>query len=189
MEDIKKSENTFQKIFWLDLEMTGLNFEEDVIIEAAAIVTDANLKELESYENVVRQDDKKLAKMDEWNQKCHRKSGLYPLISKGRDLAVVEQDLLALIESHFETDENVIIAGNCIYQDRNFIRKYMTQLDKKLYYRMLDITAWKIIIEQQGIVFHKQNRHRALADTKESIQEFAFYLKHIDWNLKKTPKA
>lgn len=181
MEDIKKQENKIQKILWLDLEMTGLIPEEDVIIEAAAIITDIHLKPLDSYQNVIRQDEKKLAKMDEWNQKCHRKSGLYPLISKGRDLSVVEQDLLALIESHFELYEDVVIAGNCIYQDRSFIRRHMPHLEKKLYYRMLDITAWKIIAEQKGLTFLKKNRHRALEDTKESIEEFAFYLKHIEW--------
>ena len=178
--DQNNNQNDTQKILWLDLEMTGLIPEEDVIIEAAAVVTDENLKEIDSYESVVKQSDQRLQKMDQWNQKCHRKSGLYPLIAKGKDLAVVEADLLHFIEAHFAVDEKVVLAGNSIYQDRNFIRRHMPNLEKRLYYRMLDITSWKIVLEKKGIVFHKKNRHRALEDTRESIAEFAFFLKHID---------
>ena len=82
----KKHKDNFQfeKILWLDLEMTGLSPETDVIIEAAAIITDKQLKELESYQNVIKQDSKYLEGMDSWNQKCHRKSGLYDLIPHGK---------------------------------------------------------------------------------------------------------
>ena len=173
-----------EKILWLDLEMTGLSVNDDVIIEAAAIITDKNLKELDVYQNVVKQSLEKLQKMDAWNQKCHRKSGLYPLVTQGKELLSVENDLLHFVEAHFGVHEKIILAGNCIYQDRNFIRKYMTRLDKKLYYRMLDITAWKIIFEQKGFVFTKKNQHRALEDTRESIREFAFYLESMSFKSK-----
>lgn len=174
----KNSRNGFkmEKIFWMDLEMTGLSPETDVIIEAAAVITDKNLKEIESYHNVVKQDDKYLKAMDSWNQKCHRKSGLYDLIPQGKSLKNVEQDLLSLLENHFSPEEKIVIAGNCIYQDRGFIRKYMPRLDKKLYYRMLDVTAWKLFFEREGFAFPKSNKHRALEDTRESIREFQFYL-------------
>lgn len=164
------------KILWLDFEMTGLFPEENVIIEAAAIITDKDLKELDTYQQVVKQPEESLKKMDDWNQRCHRKSGLYELVTQGKELASVEQDLLDFIGAHFNPDEKVILAGNCIYQDRSFIKKYMPRLQKRLYYRMLDVTAWKIIFEQQGFIFKKENKHRALEDTKESIKEFAFYL-------------
>ena len=171
--------SSFKKIFWLDLEMTGLVPETDCIIEAAAIVTDDKLNELDSYTSVVKQDKSVLQKMDSWNQKCHRKSGLYELIPKGKQLAVVENDLLYIIEKHFKKEEEVILAGNCIYQDRNFIRKHMPNLEKRLYYRMLDITAWKILFEHKGWVFKKSNNHRALKDTKESIEEFRYYISNM----------
>lgn len=167
------------KILWLDLEMTGLCPEKDVIIELAAIITDKNFKELENYHSVVKQDQKYLNLMDAWNQKCHRKSGLYPLISSGKQLVSVEQDLLSLLESHFNPDDKIILAGNCIYQDRNFIKRYMTRLHKKLYYRMLDVTAWKLIAQQKGFEFEKQNKHRALDDTRESIKEFIYYISNM----------
>ena len=177
-ENINKNKNIFEmkKIFWVDLEMTGLSPETDVIIEVAAIVTDKNFKELEVYHNVVKQDPKYLQVMDSWNQKCHRKSGLYDLVSHGKSLNRVEQDLLSLLESHFQSEEKIVLAGNCIYQDRNFIRRYMPELDRKLYYRMLDVTAWKLFFEKEGFIFEKSNKHRALEDTRESIREFQYYL-------------
>ena len=181
----KTEKNIFkmEKIFWLDLEMTGLCPEKDVIIEAAVIVTDKNFKELDSYHNVIRQDKKYLEAMDTWNQKCHRKSGLYDLIPRGKSLNQVEQDLLSLLENHFSLEEKIVLAGNCIYQDRNFIRKYMPHLEKRLYYRMLDVTAWKLFFEREGFAFEKTNKHRALDDTRESIREFQYYLSCF--NLKK----
>ncbi len=173
-----------EKIFWLDMEMTGLSPETDVIIEVAAIVTDRGFKELDSYHSVVKQEQKYLDAMDSWNQKCHRKTGLYELVTKGKALNKVEDDLLSILENHFQLEEKIILAGNCIYQDRNFIRKYMPRLEKKLYYRMLDVTAWKLIAQQKGFLFEKENKHRALDDTRESINELVYYLKHIEF---KTP--
>ncbi len=164
------------KILWLDLEMTGLCPETDVIIEAAGIVTDKNFKELDVYQNVVKQDQKHLLGMDSWNQKCHRKSGLYDLVPQGKSLAAVERDFLSLLETHFHPEEKIVLAGNCVYQDRNFVRRHMPRLDKKLYYRMLDITAWKLFFEREGFLFQKSNRHRALEDIRESIREFQYYL-------------
>ena len=187
----EKTEKTakLSKILWLDLEMTGLSPETDVIIEAAAIVTDSELKELETYQNVVRQPQERLDAMNSWNQKCHRKSGLYPLIASGKSLISVEDDLINLAEQHFFKEEPALLAGNCIYQDRNFIKRYMPRLEKKLCYRMLDVTAWKLFFESKGVFFEKQNRHRALEDIKESVKEFQHYLSYIDSkkiDLKKT---
>lgn len=190
MSENKKVSNDFkmEKIFWLDMEMTGLSPEKDVIIEVAAIVTDKEFKELDSYHNVVKQEQKYLDAMDSWNQKCHRKTGLYALVPKGKVLHQVEKDLLGLLENHFKPDEKIVLAGNCIYQDRSFIRKYMPQLEKKLYYRMLDVTAWKLIAQQKGFLFEKENKHRALDDTRESIKELTYYLKNIEFK-KATPDS
>ena len=191
-ETEKKKEQVFklEKVLWLDLEMTGLSLETDVIIEAAAVITDKDFKELETYQSVVKQEAKYLEGMDSWNQNCHRKSGLYEMVPKGKSLHTVEQDILTLLEVHFKSEDKVVLAGNCIYQDRNFIRKYMPRLDKRLYYRMLDVTAWKLIAQQKGYIFEKENKHRALDDTRESIREILYYLKYMEFkpfdrNLKK----
>ena len=178
-----KNPDSFEinKILWLDLEMTGLLPEKDVIIEAGAIITDKDFNELETYQNVVYQPPKRLEKMDSWNQKCHRKSGLYYLIPKGKSLSLVEEDLLSLLESHFSSNESVIIAGNCIYQDKNFIRRYMPRFNKRLYYRMLDVTAFKLIAQQKGYLFKKENKHRVLDDIRESIKEMTYYLQNIQF--------
>ena len=178
----KEETSKLSKLLWLDLEMTGLAPESDVIIEAAAIVTDAGFKELEAYQNVVRQPQERLDAMDSWNQKCHRKSGLYPLIPSGKSLISVEDDLITLTEQHFSEGEPVILAGNCIYQDRNFIKKHMPRLEKKLHYRMLDVTAWKLFFESKGVFFEKKNMHRALEDTRESVREFQHYLARMEIN-------
>lgn len=183
MENKKPEIPEMNKIFWLDMEMTGLYPEKNVIIEAAAVITDADLKEIEAYESVIKQPQKYLDEMDKWNQKCHRKSGLYPLISNGRELSSVEMDLLHLVEQHFGDSDKVILAGNCVFQDRSFIRKYMTRLEKKLFYRMLDVSSWKLLFQKKGFTFEKQNKHRALEDTRESIKELRFYLDNMTFHL------
>ena len=178
----KPPEPVTDKLFWLDMEMTGLYPEKDVIIEVGAIITDSELNELETYESVVKQPQKYLDGMDKWNQKCHRKSGLYPLISQGRELASVEGDLLHLLEQHFGDSNKVVLAGNCIFQDRSFIRKYMVHLEQKLFYRMLDVSSWKLLFQKRGFIFEKENKHRALSDTRESIKELCFYLENMTFH-------
>ena len=167
------------RFFWLDLEMTGLDPEKEVIIEAAAIITNDQLEEMDSYHCIVQQDQEYLEKMDKWNTKQHKKSGLYDLVPEGIPQSQMEEDLLSLADKHYK-DERVILAGNSIYQDRLFIRKYLLKFEKKLHYRMLDVSAWKIIFAQKGVEFKKENKHRALDDVRESIREMKEYLNYLD---------
>ena len=168
-----------QKFLWLDMEMTGLDPEKEVIIEVAAIVTDHQHEELDSYHQVVRQHRDYLEKMDKWNTKQHKKSGLYELVPNGTSPEQMEVELIALVDKHFK-EEKVILAGNSIYQDRLFIRKYLLKFEERLHYRMLDVSAWKIIFSNKNIVFKKENKHRALDDIRESIREMKLYLKYLD---------
>ena len=167
------------RFFWLDLEMTGLDPEKEVIIEAAAIITNDQLEEMDSYHCIVQQDQEYLEKMDKWNTKQHKKSGLYDLVPEGIPQSQMEEELLALANKHYK-NERVILAGNSIYQDRLFIRKYLLQFEKKLHYRMLDVSAWKIIFANKGVEFKKENKHRALDDIRESIREMKEYLNYLD---------
>ena len=170
---------TTQKFLWLDMEMTGLNPEREVIIEVAVLVTDHKMEELDSYHQVVKQHHDYLEKMDKWNTKQHKKSGLYELVPNGIPQDQVENGLLTLADKHFK-DEKIVLAGNSVYQDRIFIKKYLPKLEQRLHYRMLDISAWKIIFANMGVEFKKENKHRALDDIRESVRELKSYLQYIN---------
>jgi oligoribonuclease len=167
------------KLFWIDLEMTGLDVEKEVIIEVGAVVTDLKFKVLDTYHAVVKQPQKYLDAMDDWNTKHHRESGLTALVPTGKAPDRVEDDLIELLDIHF-TDERPVLAGNSIGQDRLFIDKYFKRFSKQLHYRMLDVTSWKLIFNNlYGLQSEKTGKHRAIDDIKESIEELKFYLSHI----------
>jgi len=168
-----------QKFLWLDMEMTGLDPQKEVIIEVAAIVTNDQHEELDSYHQVVRQHREYFEKMDKWNTKQHKKSGLYDMVPNGITQSQLEKELILFSDKHFKT-EKIILAGNSIYQDRLFIRKHLLEFEKKLHYRMLDVSAWKIIFANKNVVFKKENKHRALDDIRESIREMKTYLHYLD---------
>jgi oligoribonuclease len=167
------------KLFWIDLEMTGLDVEKEVIIEAAAVITDLDFKMLDSYHAVVKQDQKLLDSMDDWNKSHHKESGLTAAVPNGQDPAVVEKELCALLDKHFKS-ERAVLAGNSIGQDRLFLNKYFKTFSNRLHYRMLDVTSWKILMNAKfGIIHQKKNAHRAVDDIKESIEEMKAYLAHF----------
>ena len=166
------------RLFWIDLEMTGLDVEKEVVIEAAAIVTDIQLTEVDTYETVVRQPQAHLDAMDAWNTEHHGRSGLTAKVPHGREPHLVEEDLIALVAKHF--NEPAVIAGNSIAQDRLFINRYFPRFAGKLHYRMMDVTAWKVMLSARfGITFEKKKAHRALDDIRESLEEMRFYLRHV----------
>ena len=167
-----------ERLFWIDLEMTGLDVEKEVVVEAAAIVTDIQLNELDTYEVVVRQPQSYLDAMDAWNTEHHGRSGLTAKVPTGREPGLVEDDLVALAAKHFTAP--AVIAGNSIAQDRLFINRYFPRFAAQLHYRMLDVTAWKVMMEARfGIRFEKKKAHRALDDIRESLDEMRFYLRHV----------
>jgi oligoribonuclease len=168
-----------EKLLWIDMEMTGLNVEREVPIEIAAIVTDTNLKELETYHAIIRQPQSILDQMDEWNTQHHGESGLTAQVPNGTPSEAVEKAMIQLVDRHFH-GERAVIAGNSIGQDRLFINKYFPLLSPKLHYRMLDVTSWKIMMNARfQLKFEKKNTHRAIDDIRESISEMAFYLAHV----------
>jgi len=161
------------------MEMTGLDVQKERIIEVAAIVTDSDFNELETYESVVFQDPVFIKNMDDWNTEHHTASGLVAKIPNAPMQDIVEKKLCELVQKHF-AKEPAIMCGNSISQDRKFIDLYMLKLASLLHYRMLDVTSWKILMEgKYNIKVEKQDRHRALEDIRESIQELKIYLKHI----------
>lgn len=172
------------KLLWLDMEMTGLDVEKEVIIEVAALVTDYEFNVLEQYEAVVNQPQTYIDRMDDWNREHHTTSGLVAKIPRGRTPELVEEELLNLVNKHWpkilKKEDKVILAGNSIAQDRLFIDKYFKKLSTKLHYRVLDVSSWKVIFNNKfNTRYEKKNAHRALEDIKESIAELKFYLSHM----------
>lgn len=167
-----------EKLLWIDLEMTGLDVTKERIIEVAAIVTDDQFKTLETYESVVYQDQKFIDAMDDWNTKQHNGSGLVQKIPTAPKQDAVEAVLCDLVSKHFS--QPAILAGNSIGQDRKFIDAYMPKLAAKLHYRLLDVTAWKIIMNHRfGVEYEKKDTHRALLDIQESIAELQTFVDYI----------
>lgn len=168
------------KLLWLDLEMTGLDAQNDVILEVAAEITDMNFKTLASYEACVRQDQAVVAdRMQKniwWQDYPANRDNFMNKLADGKDLQVVEQELIAITSEQFG-NEPAILAGNSIHNDRNFIRQWWPALDLKLHYRMLDVSSLKILMQgKYGLEFQKQEVHRAFDDIQASIAELQYYL-------------
>lgn len=161
------------------MEMTGLDVQKERIIEVAAIVTDQDFNQLETYESVVFQEPVFIKNMDDWNTEHHTKSGLVAKIPSAPEQDLVENKLCELVQKHF-VKEPAILCGNSIGQDRKFIDLYMPKLASLLHYRMLDVTSWKILMEAKyNVKVEKQDRHRALEDIQESINELKTYLSYV----------
>lgn len=166
--------------FWLDLEMTGLDAQQDVILEIAALVTDANLNLIaEGPSLVISQPAEKLALMDDWNKTTHKNSGLLDLVRQSQiSLAQAEQQILSFARAHCEL-QVAPLCGNSIYQDRLFLIKHMPSLNNFLHYRVVDVSTVKILVQNwynfEKVNYTKNNTHRGLADIYESIAELKFY--------------
>lgn len=169
-----------KKLLWIDMEMTGLEPEIERVIEVAAVVTDLDFKHLGSYHSVIKQPQAFLDNMDEWNTQHHGESGLTEKVATGADPKVVEAELIELCKKHWGPDERPVLAGNSIFQDRKFIDLYFKDFSKILHYRMMDVTAWKIIMNAKyHVEYQKRDSHRAMDDIQESIEELKAFLKYV----------
>jgi len=173
-----------QNLIWIDLEMTGLDPETDVIIEMATIVTDTELNVLaEGPVIAVHQSDERLAAMDEWNTRTHGDSGLTQRVRDSQiSQAEAEAQTIAFLEKWVPKGKSPI-CGNSIGQDRRFLYKYMPALEAYFHYRYLDVSTLKILAERwaPGIKegFVKTGTHQALDDIRESIAELKYYRQHL----------
>lgn len=171
------------KLLWIDLEMTGLDPKEDRILEVAAIATDWNLNEIATY-TAVKKVGPNLMKTrmvgEFWDKYSHVRDALVTQNDEGKNGRTVENELLEFISEHFDKDEQVLLAGNSIHQDRKFIENEWSRLDARLHYRMLDVSAWKVVFDgKYKKRFAKPEAHRALEDIRGSIEELAYYMGKI----------
>ena len=173
-----------QNLIWIDLEMTGLNPDKDVIIEMATIVTDSDLNILaEGPVIAVHQSEEALAGMDEWNTRQHGRSGLTQRVRESRiDTAAAEAQTLAFLEQWVPKGKSPM-CGNSICQDRRFLARYMPGLEAWFHYRHIDVSTLKELAgrwaPQVRDSFKKAGTHLALDDIRESIAELRHYREHF----------
>lgn len=174
------------KLLWVDLEMTGLDPLEDVIIEVAAEITDFNFKTLASYEAIVQQPKdvvvERMRKNVWWVDYPENRDEFVAKMDKAKSSGQVQQELIALLDEHFG-NEPAVLAGNSIHNDRNFIKQWWPELDLKLHYRMLDVSSWKVFMQaKHDVQFEKKEVHRAFDDIQASIAELQCYLEWFQAN-------
>jgi oligoribonuclease len=183
--DAKQRNKKQKNVLWIDLEMTGLDPVEDRILEVGAIITDWDFKELTTYEAAIkvgpRLVERRMFKGPAagfWTSVPETRDALIKQnLEAGRSGRTIENELLALIDEHFDSDAPVILAGNSIHMDRRFIENEWPRLNARLHYRMLDVSAWKVVFENRyGKKFAKREEHRALDDIRGSIEELRYYL-------------
>ena len=173
-----------QNLVWLDCEMTGLNPERDRIIEIAVVVTGPTLApRIEGPVLVIHQSDEQLAGMDAWNRGTHGKSGLIDKVKASRLSEQTAQAIILDFLSTYLPKKTSPMCGNSIGQDRRFLAKYMPELEAFFHYRNLDVSTLKELAKRWRpevySSFKKQQRHTALADVQESIDELVHYRQHF----------
>jgi oligoribonuclease len=171
-------------LIWIDLEMTGLNPDEDRIIEVAVVVTDPQITvRVEGPVFAVHQSEETLGRMDAWNRGTHGKSGLTQRVRESTlDEAAVQARVLEFLQAYVPKGKSPM-CGNSICQDRRFLVRTMPQLEAWFHYRNLDVSTLKELARRWApevqSAFKKAQKHTALADIHESIDELLHYRQHL----------
>ncbi|ASJ74466.1 oligoribonuclease [Granulosicoccus antarcticus] len=171
-------------LIWVDLEMTGLDPENDTVIEIATIVTDPQLNTLaEGPVIAIHVEEARLEAMDEWNTKHHNESGLVQRIRDSKySLEQASQETIEFLKDWIEPGKSPM-CGNSICQDRRFMVRYMPTLENFFHYRNVDVSTIKELVRRwqpdAGPGFSKQNTHLALDDIRESIAELQYYRQYV----------
>ena len=181
---VRPAMNKKTNLIWIDLEMTGLVPEKDIIIEIATVVTDADLNVLaEGPSLAIHQDNKYLESMDEWNTRQHTKSGLVQRVKESEIfINEAEKQTLDFVMKYVDPGTSPM-CGNSICQDRRFLYNYMPKLEKFFHYRHIDVSTlkelavrWKPDVVTTSF---KQSKHLALSDIYDSINELKHYREHF----------
>lgn len=171
-------------MLWIDLEMSGLDAEHDVILEIAAIATDSNLETIvEGPSLAIHQPQKYLNNMSDYVKEMHTKSGLLERVATSKT-SLLEAEMSVIKFAIENCTKELYFAGNSIYQDRTFLKKYMPRLNERGHYRMVDVSTIKVLVQawypsQPETQFKKSKTHRALTDIYESVEELRHYRKYF----------
>lgn len=179
-----RAQRSKKHLVWVDCEMTGLDPTHDVLLEIATIVTNYDLEIVARGPVLaIHQSDKRLAAMDAWNRRTHKKSGLIDRVrAEGVSVAEAERQTLAFVKKYCYA-RSAPLCGNSIGQDKRFLAKYMPEFHEFLHYKVVDVSSIKLLaMEWYGGKYEapkKKELHRALDDIEESIAELDYYRKHV----------
>ena len=171
------------RLIWIDLEMTGLDPEKDLILEIATVMTDCRLEPVAEGSNItINQPEELLLSMDEWAITHHEKSGLLDDVKRSSyDCQRAEQETLEFLSIYCKKGESPL-CGNSVWQDRQFLKRHMPTLEEFFHYRNIDVSSIKELVRRwypSLPPYEKRTSHRALSDIKESINELRYYRKRV----------
>ncbi|OVA04593.1 Exonuclease [Macleaya cordata] len=184
-------------LVWIDLEMTGLDIEIDRILEIACVITDGNLtKSVEGPDLVIHQSKECLDKMGEWCQEHHAASGLTKKVLQSTiNEREAEKQVIEFVKNHVALGTHKpLLAGNSVYVDFQFLKKYMPDLASLFSHVIVDVSSVKALCirwfpRDNRKAPSKENKHRAMDDIKESIKELKYYKENIFKPREETPKS
>ncbi len=174
-----KKKNKPENLFWIDLEMTGLDPDRYIILEIASIVTDEHLDIVaEGPEIAIHYPDDVLYPMEEWSLEHHQASGLIDRSkASAHDSKSAEQETIQFLSRYCEKTRPPL-CGNSVWQDRRFLIKHMPRLEALLHYRNIDVSSIKELVRMWYPAlppFRKQKSHLAMSDIRDSIRELKYY--------------
>ena len=180
-ESIEQVDKVSGRIVWIDCEMTGLDIKSDALVEIAAIVTDADLNQLDGgCSFVIKPPATALADMGDFVRKMHTDSGLINEFESGMTLQDTQEQLMTYLRTHIPEPRKAPLAGNSINMDRQFIARDLPAVDAYLHYRIIDVSSIKELARRwfpraYFAAPKKSGNHRALGDIQDSIHELAYY--------------
>lgn len=171
------------RLVWIDLEMTGLDPEKDVILEIGSIVTDDRLDMIsEGPEIAINYPEEILSSMDRWSREHHTSSGLLDRVrASAYDYRHAEKETVDFISDYCKQGKSPL-CGNSVWQDRRFLIRYMPSLEAYLHYRNIDVSSVKELVRRWYPAlppFKKEKAHTAMSDIRESIRELKYYHRNV----------